>query len=162
MGRKSTNIERMIRAMALTLTLVVAEAALACSCITIDAPPTRGELTMPRLRVLRATVVKVEAIDPTGDPAVDAWFVNGSRTTFRVTRSWNGPVRREVIVESGFAGGGCGYQFKPNVEYLVFAEKNKDGALVTSICSRTTPLKNAPELLRAIEKAVGRGRKPRN
>ncbi len=151
----------MIRATVLTLAVVVAQAALACSCLGINTPPTREELTAPNVYVFRATAAETKPIEPTGDPDVDRWFVHGSRTKFRATRYWNGRVGREVTVESGFAGGGCGYVFEPGVEYLVFAQKNKHGALVTNICTRTAAMKDAPDLLAAIERAVGRGRKPR-
>ena len=122
--------------------------------------PSKEELSNPELVILLAEAISVVPI-PTGDPDADRYFVNGSVTTFEVERSWNFGAPKLLKVTSGFPGGGCGFTFKANERYLVFAQRGKDGELTTSTCSRTTLTKDVPELLPILIKLRGPGNIPR-
>jgi len=53
------------------------------------------------------------------------------------------PGRQEIEILTGFGGGDCGYPFQTGAEYVVYAYKNSDGRLETSICSGTRPVAEA-------------------
>ena len=55
------------------------------------------------------------------------------------------PGQNEIEIVTGLGDGDCGYPFRPGVEYVVYASKNAEGRLATSICSRTRPLAQAAE-----------------
>ncbi len=65
------------------------------------------------------------------------------------------PWQREIEVVTGFGGGDCGYPFQPGAEYVVYAVKNPEGRLATSICSRTRPVAQAAEDLRYFQARAG-------
>jgi hypothetical protein len=48
----------------------------------------------------------------------------------------------------------CGYPFKAEREYLIYAVHTEDGRLATTICSRTAPIERAAEDLRYARNAV--------
>ena len=74
---------------------------------------------------------------------------------FKVIRSWKNVRSPMVMVITSYpAAGGCGYAFQTGREYLVYIDRNDDGRLRTSICSRTISLENAKADLRAL----GRGK----
>jgi hypothetical protein len=56
--------------------------------------------------------------------------------------------QKEIEIVTGLGAGDCGYPFEPGGEYIVYAHKNGEGQLETSICSRTRPLARADEDLR--------------
>jgi hypothetical protein len=58
---------------------------------------------------------------------------------FDIEKLLKGEIKDSIIIETGFGGGDCGYQFQEGVEYLVYAYKKERG-YSTSICSRTTSL----------------------
>jgi hypothetical protein len=65
---------------------------------------------------------------------------------FSVEQSYLGVVGHEVEVATGMGGGDCGYDFRPGEKYLVYANRSKDGArLTTSICMRTRPYHTASD-----------------
>jgi hypothetical protein len=58
-----------------------------------------------------------------------------------------------VTLETGMGGGDCGFSFSWGENYLIYAYKDRDGSLQTSICSRTKKASDANadlEYLRAI------------
>jgi len=59
----------------------------------------------------------------------------------------SGVVRsqKEIEIVTGLGGGDCGYDFQIGADYVVYAYKNTEGRLETSICSRTRPLADAAE-----------------
>ncbi|MBI5932132.1 MAG: hypothetical protein HY867_00380 [Chloroflexi bacterium] len=72
----------------------------------------------------------------------------GYRIIFEVIKSWKGVDTTKVTVDTGTGGGDCGYQFIENDEYVVYAnhaygDPKNDWA--TSICTRTSPVKEARE-----------------
>jgi len=82
----------------------------------------------------------------------------GVEVIFVVDRDWKGVEGTTVSVFTSSWGASCGYGFKAGRTYLVYAYENTERRLVTSICSRTTRLKNAREDL----KQIGPGRDRRN
>jgi hypothetical protein len=62
---------------------------------------------------------------------------------FRVEKVWKGLERGTVSVFTSSWSTACGYGFKGGRTYLVYAHRNAEGKLSTSICSRTRRLKDA-------------------
>jgi len=61
-----------------------------------------------------------------------------------------------IEVMTGTGGGDCGYDFKPNESYLVYAD-NYNGKIYTGICNRTRPLSEAAEDLEYINNLAKAG-----
>lgn len=80
-------------------------------------------------------------------------FMAHKRVRFRVEQSWRGAVEGTVEITTGSGGGDCGYGFEKGERYLVYASA-RDGALSTSICSRTRPLARASEDLDYLKAAL--------
>ncbi len=57
---------------------------------------------------------------------------------FRVFQSWKGVDERHVWVRTALFGPACGYGFRLGVPELVFASRQDDNVLGTSICTPTT------------------------
>jgi len=53
----------------------------------------------------------------------------------------------EIDIFSGGSDGDCGYRFKANSQYVVFAHRGKDGRLFATICDGTRPAGDARALL---------------
>ena len=75
----------------------------------------------------------------------------------RVIRTWKGALPPVATVYTGSGGGDCGYQFIPGQHYLVFAYRlpatqrralhESKLALYTDICTSSTPLTRADDLV---------------
>ena len=65
------------------------------------------------------------------------------------------PGQKEIEVVTGGGGGDCGYPFQAGMDYVVYAFKNAEGRLETTICSRTRPLAQAAEDLRYFQTMAG-------
>jgi hypothetical protein len=65
------------------------------------------------------------------------------------------PGQKEIEVVTGGGGGDCGYPFQVGMDYVVYAFKNAEGRLETTICSRTQPLAQAAEDLRYFRAMAG-------
>jgi hypothetical protein len=65
----------------------------------------------------------------------------GQVVTFEVSVYWKGVSGKRVDVVTGFGGGDCGYPFRIDEEYRVWAQLAHDGSakgrLETGICTRT-------------------------
>jgi len=64
-------------------------------------------------------------------------------------------------VETGAGGGDCGYEFSWGEKYLIYAHRQKDGSLTTSICTRTQKVSDASNdlaYLRTLSKLPNKGR----
>lgn len=74
---------------------------------------------------------------------------------FRVIDSWKYVRTNTVTVITHYpTPGGCGYPFQAGQSYLVYVERENDGKLWTTICSRTMLIGMAAEDL----KVLGRGK----
>lgn len=110
-------------AVALSATLLLPSAADGCSCSGFSLPCDNA--------IWRADAVfvgRVESILPEG---TERRVELGGIEVFR------GPQAAQLTVATGYSGGDCGYPFRVGESYLVYAAREPDGRLHTSICSRT-------------------------
>ncbi len=68
--------------------------------------------------------------------------------TFKVEKMWKGAKSETIVVRTNNQGKACGYIFSQDERYLVYAYD--DGALRTSICTRTAEVKSAADDLKAL------------
>jgi hypothetical protein len=68
----------------------------------------------------------------------------------RVVRTYRGEVAGTVSVSTGGGEGDCGFDFETGSQYLVYADKDDNESLVTSICSGTSRLAHADSALRVL------------
>ncbi|HVF46195.1 MAG TPA: hypothetical protein VNA17_01375 [Pyrinomonadaceae bacterium] len=112
----------------------------ACSCIA-PGPPCQAFWSTPVVFSGRVTEIKTTKIEH-GDNA----FSYGPRTVkFTVFNGHRGGVNGVTEVRTGAGGGDCGYDFKVDEDYLVYAYKGEDGQLSTGICTLTKSLAKAAE-----------------
>lgn len=121
----------------------------ACSCVQ-PAPP--KESLEHSTAVFAGKVVDIDV--PSGLVISSADPV---KVTFEVLEIWKGHDYKTLVLTTARDGASCGYSFKQNEEYIVYAygEENK---LSAGICSRTKLLTNAQEDLREL----GEGNLPSN
>jgi hypothetical protein len=102
--------------------------------------------------VFEGTVEKQEVkTGPIGPPS-NAMSMTGYGAhrvvTIRVSRSYRGHIEGPVTVVTGMGGGDCGFDFETGEEYLMYTDSISGGILFTSICTGTTPMKEAGASLR--------------
>jgi hypothetical protein len=94
------------------------------------------------------------AAGPIGAPreATSTGGLDRHRTVYvRVQRSYRGEVSGTVRVLTGNGGeGDCGFDFETGSQYLVYADRDDNENLVTSICTGTSLLEEADLALRAL------------
>jgi hypothetical protein len=81
--------------------------------------------------------------------------------TIKVLEPFVGNQQGWITVDTGMGGGDCGFNFVWFVKYVVYAHRNKDGTLETSICTRTKTVSEASEeleYLRSIKYRENEGR----
>jgi hypothetical protein len=66
-----------------------------------------------------------------------------------------GGNQKEIEVLTGKGGGDCGFAFRAGVDYIVYANKNAEGKLVTGICTRTRALADAADDLAYLRSKAG-------
>jgi 5-hydroxyisourate hydrolase-like protein (transthyretin family) len=79
---------------------------------------------------------------------------------FHVDRQFSGVEDTDVEVLTGFGDADCGYNFRLGGQYLVYAYRNDEKILSTSICTRTRLLSEATadlEYIRGLSKAATGG-----
>jgi hypothetical protein len=112
----------------------------ACDCPYAGAP-CKAFANTPT--VFAGRVVKISTINrktPSGDHFKDRLVF------FEVERSYRGWEAKVAEVVTGWGGGDCGYDFRENDRYLVYAYPHTEtGKLYTGICQRTRPLTEASE-----------------
>ena len=69
----------------------------------------------------------------------------GRRVDLAVIEPFRGLQMSQVTVVTGYGSADCGYPFEMGQSYLIYAHRTPDGQLLTSICSRTRPLRDAGE-----------------
>lgn len=74
--------------------------------------------------------------------------------TLRVLEVYKGPKEKTLVVGTGLGDADCGYNFKVGKKYLVYAFKNPEGRLTTTICERTRPLWRAVADRRYLEELI--------
>jgi len=110
------------------LTFAAAGTALACSCMVEDIP-VEAQITKSYDGAAAVFTGKVTRIEMT--PAGLEVKVH-----IKVTKSWKGNVRGEIIVKTARDSSMCGYQFLKGKTYLVYASGSPK-ELGVSNCSRT-------------------------
>jgi hypothetical protein len=118
--------------------LIAASAALACSCGDSGAGICQIYWTAPA--IFSGRVVQIDSI-PRG--ADDTGFMS-RRVRFAVIDAYRGVTGETAEVLTGSGGGDCGYDFKLNESYLVYAWGN-ESKLFTGICTPTKLLTQADE-----------------
>jgi len=112
---------------------------IACSCVTPDSP----QIELSKFdAVFIGKVIRIEQAKP-----------RGYSVKFNVLKQYKGNLDEFIVVRTGMGHGDCGYPFKENEEYFIYASSSADGFRV-SLCSRTKKLSEAKEDRDAIE-AIG-------
>src|SRR5688572_4549078 len=100
--------------------------AAACTCM----PPRPPAESFPdATAVFYGRVLGVQSVPP-GSAIVNV------EVRFRVEESWKGPSGPVLVVRTGRDSAMCGYSFRPDTDYLVYAHGDAD-RLSTTLCSRT-------------------------
>ena len=124
------------------LSATVASPTHACSCVPTAGTPTEVLVakSVRRQDAVFAGVVSMIADVPADDAA---WRAQGGRhdsrpllVMLRVKKVWKGDVGDRVAVHTHRQSAMCGYSFREEGEYLVYASRRK-GRLWVSLCSRT-------------------------
>ena len=116
--------------------LIPAAPAYACSCA---APPSALDALAQASSTFSGRVIDIDA--PAGYEPL--------RVRFEVETVWKGPIQPEIEVRTARDTAGCGFVFEKDVSYLVYAYE-ADGALFTTLCSRSLALDQAGEDLEAL------------
>jgi hypothetical protein len=121
---------------ALALTVTGADTVWACSCLP---PPAPNAALDYATAVFAGRIYRVDdarkgaAIQSSMDPMV---------YYFRVEYLWRGPATDTIVVHTVRADASCGYHFKADQLYIVYAEE-RSGKLKVGLCSRTNPFEYA-------------------
>jgi hypothetical protein len=115
--------------------------AYACSCVV---PPPVGQARDQAAAVFTGVVSAV--VRQTESSQVEV--------RFNLTESWKGPIGPTLSLSTSASSASCGYEFVEGQRYLVYASE-QDGALSTSLCSRTAPADGAADEIASL--GIGRG-----
>lgn len=120
--------------------LILPGIGLACSCAG-SSPPCQEAWRASV--VFAGTVVDLsrDTMQPDSKGLVPVNGFLGTHAIFEVAEGFIGMQSRgkRIEIRTGMGGGDCGYRFQRGEKYVVYANENKEGMLVTSICSRTSP-----------------------
>jgi hypothetical protein len=75
------------------------------------------------------------------------------QVNFQVDQTWKGPTADQIKISTEISSESCGYPFKANQEYLVYAYQDGD-EIKTSLCSRSNLLSSAQGDLRLLGKGA--------
>ena len=100
----------------------------ACLCAPPGSP---AEALASADAVFAGEVVAIRAL---GHPPYRLSSADPVAVEFRVRRVWKGPRRETITIETEASGISCGYQFKKERRYIVYAREGKTG-----MCTRTAP-----------------------
>lgn len=123
----------------------------ACSCALNDPPK---EALEKSTAVFAGKVIDIETPGGTMVSSFDP-----VKVTFDVSTLWKGPDDKTLVVTTARSVASCGYGFRKDQEYMVYARGEED-ALRTGICSRTTSLANAQVDLERLGEGLGEGKVP--
>ena len=100
--------------------------------------------------------IAVETLDfQAGD-----WAYSELRFRFEVDEGFRGVEAGDVVeVSTGMGGGDCGYEFRLNVRYVVYASRDGEGGLRTGLCGSTGPADSSKEDL-WYGRLAARGKQP--
>ncbi|MDE2787161.1 MAG: hypothetical protein OXL37_10910 [Chloroflexota bacterium] len=115
-------------ALGLMALFVLPRPAHACLCAPSGSPT---EALAEADAVFAGEVVAIRAL---GHPPYRLSSADPVAVEFRVSRVWKGPRRETITIETEASGISCGYQFKKERRYIVYAREGKTG-----MCTRTAP-----------------------
>ncbi|MBS4175459.1 hypothetical protein [Bacillus sp. FJAT-49736] len=146
-----------IIAIILICTLVVSiliigpKGTLACSCAMKNQPQEKWKKS---IAVFQGKVIKKKTKST-------SFFTSSSDdpvyVTFQVQKVWKGVNSRTVTIKTAISGASCGYDFRKNIEYVVYAKEEND-KLVVNLCSRTEELSKASEDINYLGKPKKEGK----
>ncbi len=123
--------------------------AFACSCT----PPSVEGVLSSSDAVFSGKVNKIKYLDDPQQVSPEPRII----VTFDVSQWWKGQNEKQAVLHTVYNTSTCnGYRFKENEEYLVYASKQEDGTLGTSVCSRTNVLTQATEDIALLGKGIPR------
>lgn len=114
--------------------------AFACDCGIIS----------PSAKLEAAGAVFVGTVKQKGWPS---WLILGQTReyTFEVEQAWKGIDKKRITIQSyNGSGASCGYSFKLNKTYLVYAYYDRDHKLTTNLCSGNKPIAQAKEEIKEL------------
>jgi hypothetical protein len=112
--------------------LALSPVSLSCDCVQL---PSLQECYNRETAVFYGTCISGKVV-PRERTEEGGWTKTKRQYVFRVSKNYKGEKKDEIIIETGFGGGDCGFSFNIGREYLVYAS-GPDEALRTSICKRT-------------------------
>lgn len=125
------------------------ESSLACTC----APSKSASEELERATaVFAGKVIEIKRHKQSSDLSARVEAV------FEVEKVWKGVNEKRVSIFTSSWSTACGYGFKEDRTYLVYAYGNAEARLSTSICARTRRLKDAREDLRELATKEHSGR----
>ena len=77
--------------------------------------------------------------------------------TFQVKQAWKGVAGEQITVVTVPSEAACGYEFRVETAYLVYARMSPDLELsvpMTGLCDRTKPLREAQEEITFLNRAT--------
>ena len=132
-------MKKIVLAFVFLLAAVLPPPLMACSCVGED-PPCAAVGNADGVFVGRVVDISSSGLSPLRFGNRDL------RVRFLVESPVRGVASGTVeVVTSADSGGGCGYPFELNRRYVVYANRDTNNALATSICSRTRRVENAAE-----------------
>jgi hypothetical protein len=126
--------------LALALGGLVSCAGQVAACTCVDPPP--ALVALCRADAVFAGVV-VGVRDPNGAPDADG-SAKPVHYTIRVEDVWKGDVGDTVVVRTARLASLCGYPFRGDDAYLIYARRDSVG-LTTNLCTRTNLLERASD-----------------
>jgi hypothetical protein len=124
-----------VQSLVLLATTINPDSACACSC----ASQTVEEAINSSDAIFEGRVVEVQK-----DADSDSVSTRSNTVRLRVVRSWKGVGEEKLTVRTATNDAGCGYPFRANQSYLVYANSSRAGLRV-GLCGRTKPIEQAKE-----------------
>jgi hypothetical protein len=132
-----------LAALGLYLLSAAPDCAFACSCV----PPGTPQEELERASVVFSGKVLSMKAKQQGQAMSSADPV---AVFFETAHFWKGQPSETVLLETAASGASCGFEFRPGLEYIVYAYRDDQGTLQASLCSRTNLLEQAGEDLAAL------------
>lgn len=117
----------------------------ACKCVPPEGP---AEELKRADAVFSGRVTGISRQAKSGDPFTSV------KVTFTVIKRWKGEKRSQLTVFTNSHSAACGYAFNKGESYLVYADADEKGRLVTTSCSRTANLKNTQDDVKELDRVA--------
>ena len=129
----------------------------ACTCLLPAGSP-REQATAALEQADAVFVGRVLSITDTaaadsGDLVSIVWSTR--KVIVRVDSLWKGHATDSIIVWTGRGGGDCGYPFRVNAVYLIFADSRDSTSYFTTICTLTEDRPRAASIINALGAPMG-------